>query len=61
MTLVAEPQFLGGTGDLSSADVDAVCEFVVRNLEPLLSYWNKKISFDDLLTTLRQTRHAASL
>ena len=55
MTLEAEPQFLGGTGDLSSADVDAVREFVVRNLEPLLSYWNEKISFEDLLVTLRQT------
>ena len=54
MTLEAEPQFFGGTGDLSLADVDAVRDFVVRNLESLLSYWNEKISFDDLLETLRQ-------
>ena len=54
LTLEAEPQFLGGTGDLTSADVDAVRDFVVRNLDPLLSYWNEKISFDDLLVTLRQ-------
>ena len=38
----------------SLADVDAVRDFVVRNLESLLSYWNEKISFDDLLETLRQ-------
>ncbi|MBR3222519.1 MAG: hypothetical protein IKF72_09855, partial [Kiritimatiellae bacterium] len=55
LTLEAEPQFLGGTGDLSPADVDAVRDFVVRNLEPLLSYWHEKISFDDLLAALRQT------
>ena len=55
MTLEAEPQFFGGTGDLSPAEVDAVRDFVVRNLDPLLSYWNEKISFDDLLDTLRQT------
>ena len=61
MTLEAEPQFLGGTGDLALADVDAVRDFVVRNLDPLLSYWNEKISFDDLLATLRQAGHAASL
>ena len=61
MTLEAEPQFFGGTGDLSPADVDAVRDFVVRNLEPLLSYWNEKISFDDLLATLRQTGRGASL
>ena len=57
MTLEAEPQFLGGTGDLSPADVDAVRDFVVRNLEPLLSYWNEKMPFDDLLAALRQTGH----
>ena len=52
MTLEAEPQFFGGTGDLPPDDVDAVRDFVVRNLEPLLSYWNEKISFDDLLAKL---------
>ena len=52
MTLEAEPQSFGGTGDLSPADVDSVRDFVVRNLESLLSYWNEKISFDDLLTVL---------
>ena len=53
LTLEAEPHFLGGTGDLSSTDVDAVRDFVVRNLDPLLSYWNEKISSDDLLATLQ--------
>ena len=57
LTLESEPQFLGGTGDLSSAEVDAVRDFVVRNLDPLLSYWNEKIPFDYLLATLRQTSH----
>ena len=58
LTLEAEPQFLGGSGDLSPADVAAVRDFVVRNLEPLLAYWNEKIPFDGLLTTLRETsRH----
>ena len=52
MTLEAEPQFFGGTGDLSPTDVDAVRDFVARNLESLLSYWNEKISFDDLLAKL---------
>ena len=54
MTLEAEPQFLGGTGDLSLEDVQAVRYFVVRNLEPLLAYWNEKLSFDDLLVALRR-------
>ena len=54
VTLEAEPQFLGGTGDLSLEDVQAVRDFVVRNLEPLLAYWNKKLSFDDLLVALRR-------
>ena len=54
MTLEAEPQFLGGTGDLSPDTVRAVCDFVVRNLDPLLAYWNEKMSFDDLLATLRR-------
>ena len=55
MTLETEPRFLGGTGDLSSDDVRAVRDFVVRNLEPLLAYWNEKMSFDDLLAKLRRT------
>ena len=55
LTLEAEPQFLGGTGDLSLEDVQAIRNFVVRNLDALLSYWNGKMSFDDLLATLRQT------
>ena len=60
MTLEAEPQSFGGTGDLSPDDVDVVRDFVVRNLDPLLSYWNEKMPFDDLLDTLRQTGHADS-
>ena len=55
VTLEAEPQFLGGTGDLSLEDVQAVRDFVVRNLEPLLAYWNEKMSFDDLIVALRRT------
>ena len=53
MTLEAEPRFLGGTGDLAREDVQAVRDFVVRNLEPLLAYWNQKMSFDNLLAALR--------
>ena len=53
LTLEAEPQFLGGTGNLSIEDVQAIRDFVVRNIEPLLDYWNEKISFNDLLATLR--------
>ena len=48
-------RFLGGTGDLSLEDVQAVRDFVVRNLEPLREYWNQKLSFDDLLVALRRT------
>ena len=55
LTLEAEPQFLGGTGDLSSNDVHAIRDFVVRNLDPLLAYWNEKMSFDDLLVALRHS------
>ena len=53
LTLETEPRFLGGTGDLSCEDVQAIRDFVVRNLEPLLAYWNEKMSFDDLLAALR--------
>ena len=55
LTLEAEPKFLGGTGDLSPDDVNSVRAFVVRNLDLLLAYWNEKMSFDDLLATLRRT------
>jgi len=55
LTLETEPRFLGGTGDLSCEDVQAIRDFVVRNLGPLLAYWNEKISFDDLLAGLRRT------
>ena len=33
----------------------AVRDFAVRNLEPLLAYWNGKMSFEDLLAALRRT------
>ena len=55
MTLGPEPQFLGGTGDLSPDDVHAIRDFVVRNLDPFLAYWNEKMSFDDLLAALRHS------
>ena len=55
LTLEAEPQFLGGTGDLSTDDIRAIRDFIVRNLKPLLAYWSEELSFDDLLAELRRT------
>ena len=51
------------TGRGASAMTDYI-EFIdspaIRNLGPLLSYWNEKITFDDLLATLQQTGDADS-
>ena len=54
LTLDAEPQFIGGTGDLTPGDVQKLRDFVVRNLDPLLAYREEKLSFDDLIVMLRK-------
>ena len=57
LTLEAEPKFLGGTGDLSPDDIHSVRDFVVRNLDPLLAYWEDKLPFDDLIAELRKSQN----
>ena len=57
LTLEAEPKFLGGTGDLSPDDIHSVRDFVVRNLDSLLAYWEDKLPFDDLIAELRKSQN----
>jgi hypothetical protein len=55
VTLEAEPRFLGGTGDLAPEDVQTIRNFIVRNLDPLLAYWNAEMSFNELRAKLQES------
>ena len=55
VTLEAEPRFLGGTGDLAPEAIQAIRDFIVSKLDPLLAYWNDEMTFDALRAKLRSS------
>lgn len=53
VTIENNPKIIGSVGDISKQDIIKVKDFVIRNKDLLLKYWNSVIDTEDLINSLK--------
>jgi len=53
ITISDNPEVVGNTGDIKEKDINELKQFIIKNKELLLNYWNLKIDIGDVLSSLK--------
>jgi len=53
MTISDNPEVIGNTGDIKEKDIKEVKNFILRNKQSLLDYWNLTIGIGELLENFK--------
>ena len=52
ITISEDPEIIGDIGEVKSSDLRKIREFVIKNKEVLLDYWNDKIDTAEVIEKL---------